>query len=182
MSPDKINTTIAEELDGHQPTDAEKAKYGDYVSAQLISSLIARDLENDRKGNMIADLNKKLDEMRSSCDMLGKTIKDQSDTLNNREKVVQEAEHKRDTLLQQIDDMTEGYDRLKEMHLAAIEKGGDITAQQFAEALDVYALAVARISTTDAHPQIVVALVQMAMHIRGLKNVADIITWLRGSQ
>ena len=121
-------------------------------------------------------------ELQSSCEALGRTISEQSDTLNNREKIVQEAEHDRDEALQRIDDLTATYEILKANALAGIQKGDDITPVEFAAALDLYSLAVARISSTDAHPQIVVALVQMAMHIRQLETVADIIKWLRGSQ
>lgn len=180
---------MVDETIQREPTKAEKTGYDSLNNEQLISSLLARDTDNLR-------LNKKLDETQSSCDALSRTIKEQSDTLNNRAEVVKEAEHQRDeatqiadealdserATLQRIDELTEVHERVKADALNLMQKGNDITAQQFADALDVYSLAVARISSTDAHPQIVVALVQMAMHIRGLATVADIITWLRGSQ
>ena len=149
---------------------------------QLRSHCRALRRENNNRTGKIEDLNKAVGEWKLTAETLNRTIGEQSDTLNKREEILKEAEHDRDHALQRIDDLTEVHERVKADALALIQKGGDITPVIFAEALDVYALAVARISSIDAHPQIVVALVQMAMHIRGLETVADIIKWLRGSQ
>jgi molecular chaperone GrpE (heat shock protein) len=139
---------------------------------------------------------KTISELQSTCEALSRTISEQSETLENRGQHVKAVEQVRDQLLehveelerahdvqlQKVDELTEGYERIKSEAMLKLQGGNDIKPRAFADALDTYALAVARISTTDSHPQIVVALVQMAKHIRELETIADIIVWLSGAQ
>ena len=119
-----------------------------------------------------------LEETQSSCEALQRTISEQSETLENRGKLLSAMETELNDIKSQMLAMGEVHNKVKADAVAMMQNAG--SAHDFANALDSYALAVGRISQDDAHPMVVVTLIQMAHVMRSFETGEQVLQWLRG--
>lgn len=139
-------------------------------------------IEHDARELELERVRKHSGELELSAKTLSQTISEQSETLENRAELLNKSEAQVQTLLQQVEDLTLVHERVKGDALQAMQGGGAQDNAHFilADSLDAYSLACARIAEQDAHPMVIVTLIQMANHMRTLPGLDAVNNWLRG--
>lgn len=173
-----------------QPTDLERGEVNETTLAldldtlnehQLRSHAEALRIDNARKGKRAGELQKAYDEMTSTCEAQFRTISEQSETLENRQKLVDESQSAHLELLEREVELNDQIEALRQSKSEELPVGhGSQMAAELTEALEHYGINCARIAANDTHNAVAVAFIQIAARIRSEGwTWYQAITWLR---
>ncbi len=135
----------------------------------------------------------KLTEMETSCDALSNTVRDQSETLMNRQKVVEgleeqltEFRNENDQLNQRVDDLLETNAELRISPPApgnkvAPAEVGSLLVNELCDALEAYGLNLAKNGTSDTHAILAASFIKVS-YLGRTMAWPDLMKWLKGIQ
>lgn len=133
------------------------------------------DLEHFTKERLISTcsvLRKLNDRLASTIDAQARTISEQSETLMNREQIVEDLKANNEnfvTLLKEAENAEPVF---------AVNKG---MVNELARSLERYGVNCARIAQTEHHNAIAITFIQVANHIITLPTWEDTLAWLDGT-
>lgn len=138
---------------------------------QLVSVVKGLRGETERKAKLI-------DELQSTVDAQATTISDQSETLMNREQVVEklklEVEQANNALHELKNDVQQHQGKVAPADV------GDLILADLIAALEQYGINCGKIANSDGHNAIAVTFIQVANHLRTFEHWQHAMDWLNG--
>lgn len=116
---------------------------------------------------------KEIGEMQLSCETLSQTIREQSETLENRAQVVADLTANNENFVALLK-AQENANLVEPAHV------GNVILADLVEALEQYGINCARIAARKEHNAVAITFMQVANHLRGFDNWQEAMDWLNG--
>lgn len=146
------------------------ADLDDLNQEQLVSVAVALRQEIARARQ---HFDKEIGEMQLSCETLSQTIREQSETLENRAQVVADLTANNENFVALLK-AQENENLVEPAHV------GNVILADLIEALEQYGVNCARVAATESHNSVAVTFMQVANHIRTFETWQDAMDWLNG--